>query len=634
MTIKRFFAVTLALCLLALCVPAPGALAGSKYEIWVDLTNQITTVYESGKVNDSEIVRQMICSSGKSATPTPVGVFYLPSRSRSDERSEWYYFPKYKCYAKWATRIRGGILFHSVTYSASKRGPISGSVRALGSKASHGCIRLRVDDAKWIAKNCPAGTKVKIYSSGKLNSSLRAQLKKKTYIRGDQADTSTQTTVTTRKLLLKKGSKGALVTQLQTRLKALGFFAGKVNGKVGNTTVTAWKRFETASGLRKTAKLDQAVWDKIFASNAATGTLVTLTSSSSGPAVKVMQQNLITLLMLSGSADGSFGSLTAAAVKQYQSSFGFAVTGSADGELQRDIASRAAQVRKDFGGGDYAIKTNTVDAQMARVKKRAGTKLFSAASSRANSIKKLSRNTILRVLDAGKTWIKVQQGVNVGFVKRSALKFYTDKVTDTTYVKVDPTPTPPPTSTPTPTPTPTVSLPTPTPTVSLPTPTPSPVVSLPTQSSDTISAASLPQAVALADGTPFYAEKDPATLQGTVPAGSAFDVVDSGNGWVTVLLGDATGYVRVESVQLIDGAPLAEIPTEVPAEPVSAETSEEDVELEPEGEELIFGTEAVDEVETESGDGLEIETEEMPETSFDLEIDESGTEEGLEISED
>ena len=36
-----------------------------------------------------------------------------------------------------------------------------------------------------------------------------------------------------------------------------------------------------------------------------------------------MIQNLITLLMLGGSADGSFGSQTLAAVKKYQSSFGF-----------------------------------------------------------------------------------------------------------------------------------------------------------------------------------------------------------------------------------------------------------------------------------------------------------------------
>ena len=34
------------------------------------------------------------------------------------------------------------------------------SVRKLGRRASHGCIRLTVEDAKWIYDNCPAGTTV------------------------------------------------------------------------------------------------------------------------------------------------------------------------------------------------------------------------------------------------------------------------------------------------------------------------------------------------------------------------------------------------------------------------------------------------------------------------------------------
>ena len=617
--IKRVFIAVMALCLIALAAPGIGAMAGSKYEIRVDLTNQIVTVYDAGNISDGGIVRQMICSTGRSATPTPSGTFYLPSRSRSNERTEWYYFPEFKCYAKWATRIRGGILFHSTLFTSAKRGPTSSSTRALGSKASHGCIRLKVDDAKFIAKNCPAGTKVRIYSSGKVNSSLRRRLKKKTYVRGSQTSAATQTATTAKgsKLPLKKGSKGALVTQLQNRLKALGFYSGKITGTAGKKTVAAWKSFQAASGLKKTAKLNQTVWNRIFADNAATGTLVTLSSGSKGPAVKVMQQNLITLLMLNGTADGSFGSQTVDAVKKYQSSFGFAVTGSADTNLQKDIAGRAAQVRKDFGGGAYAIKNVAVDAQMGRVKKRAGAKLYASASTRAKLILKMKRNTTMRVLNDGKTWLKVRQNGRVGYVKRSLLALYTEKVTDTTYVKVTPTPTPTPAPTATPTPTPEVSLPTPTPT---------PVVSLPTQNSDTLVAASLRLAVTLADGTPIYAEKDPATLQATVPAGCAFDAAEVQDGWVAVLLDDATGYVRVESVQLMDS---------IPAEPVGVETPEEEVALEAMAvDELIFGTEPVEEVETETGDGLEIETEEMPEDTFEIEIEEIETGDGLEISED
>ena len=33
----------------------------------------------------------------------------------------------------------------------------------LGQQASMGCVRLTVEDAKWIADNCPSGTTVEIY---------------------------------------------------------------------------------------------------------------------------------------------------------------------------------------------------------------------------------------------------------------------------------------------------------------------------------------------------------------------------------------------------------------------------------------------------------------------------------------
>jgi len=36
------------------------------------------------------------------------------------------------------------------------------SVSNLGRRASHGCIRLTVDNAKWIYSNCPVGTTVVI----------------------------------------------------------------------------------------------------------------------------------------------------------------------------------------------------------------------------------------------------------------------------------------------------------------------------------------------------------------------------------------------------------------------------------------------------------------------------------------
>lgn len=436
---RRIIAAALMICLIMLCVPMSGALAESKYYITVDLTNQIVTVYDSEKkTDDINIVRQMICSTGRNATPTPTGTVRLPSKSSASERSEWYYFPKFKCYAKWATRIRGGILFHSTLFTAAKKGPTSSSTRALGSKASHGCVRLRVEDAKFIAKNCPSGTKCRIYASGKTNSSLRSKLKKKTFIRDDQTyDSFLGRQPAECTLPLSKGSAGTLVTELQTRLQALGFYPGKVNGTMGSSTVAAVKDFQAACGIQATGSVDQALWDVIFSDGAVTGTLVALGEGSTGPAVTTLQNNLISLLMLGGSADGTYSSQTTEAVTNYQTTFGFAVTGSADADLQEDIASRAALVRQTFGDAPYGLSTVTVEAQMAKVKASSGVKLRKTASKKAKSLTKLKSGTSMRVLSKGKSWTKVKVDTLIGYIQNSKLNFYTEVVTENGYVAVE-----------------------------------------------------------------------------------------------------------------------------------------------------------------------------------------------------
>lgn len=126
------------------------------YKIIVDIGDQRVYV---GKWNGSsykDLVKKFKCSTGKDSTPTPTGTYQAGGRAGG----EWYYFKDFNCYAKWATRIVGGILFHSVTYNSHKRP--SGSVSSLGRKASHGCIRLSVENAKWIYDNCPRGTTVVI----------------------------------------------------------------------------------------------------------------------------------------------------------------------------------------------------------------------------------------------------------------------------------------------------------------------------------------------------------------------------------------------------------------------------------------------------------------------------------------
>ena len=69
-------------------------------------------------------------------------------------------------YGQYACRITGPILFHSVPYQQKDKSTLEWwEYDKLGTKASLGCIRLKVEDAKWIYDNCISGTKVEFYSS-------------------------------------------------------------------------------------------------------------------------------------------------------------------------------------------------------------------------------------------------------------------------------------------------------------------------------------------------------------------------------------------------------------------------------------------------------------------------------------
>ena len=471
MRLKRFICALTLLCLLATCFPMAEdrAQAAAKYYIQVDLTNQIVTVYDNGNTTEAGIVRQMICSTGKSGHATPTGTYTLPSKWKKAERTEWYYFPEYSCYAKWATRIVGGILFHSVLYTGAKKGPTKSSVNALGSRASHGCVRLRVADAKWIAQNCPAGTTCKIYSSGKKNTALRKKLLKKCFSRASETydhfmgrDGDAEESVK-----LSRGSKGSKVTELQTRLKALGFLTDVVDGKFGANTETAVKRFQKADGLKASGKVDDALWKKLFRDDAPMGTFVTLSQGMSGPAVAALQKALITLKLYDGAADGSFSKAFAQAVMRYQGGFGYAVTGSANQAVQKDVLARAESVLDEFGDAAYRVVTAVEEADMAKAK--VALTLRAKASSKGKSVAKLKKGAEVLVLSKGKTWTKVEYNRLTGYLPNKHLTYFTGSRETVSY-EAEPEATPEPTVEPTPE----VFIPTPTPEIFIPTPTPEP----------------------------------------------------------------------------------------------------------------------------------------------------------------
>ena len=123
------------------------------YRVEVSIDKQRVYVYERGEDGEYTHTQTFICSTGL-GNATPRGIFL-----EGHPVNRWHHFEKFNCWAQYSYIITGDIMFHSVLYSTNSVSTLrSGSVWALGSKASHGCIRLKVADAKWLFEHCKRGT--------------------------------------------------------------------------------------------------------------------------------------------------------------------------------------------------------------------------------------------------------------------------------------------------------------------------------------------------------------------------------------------------------------------------------------------------------------------------------------------
>ena len=91
------------------------------------------------------------CSDGAPSTPTVEGTFQVGSKG--------YYFDSGSARCYWYTQFRGNYLFHSVLYN--KNGTLMDG--RLGMPLSHGCVRLNINNAKWIYDTIPTGSTVVVY---------------------------------------------------------------------------------------------------------------------------------------------------------------------------------------------------------------------------------------------------------------------------------------------------------------------------------------------------------------------------------------------------------------------------------------------------------------------------------------
>ena len=129
------------------------------YYIKVNRTTKCTTIYTKDENGNYTVpYKAMVCAPGEGGN-TPLGKFKTPEKYRWKQLlgGVW---------GQYSTRITGGVLFHSCCYRTTNESTlITRTYNSLGTKASLGCVRLTVEDAKWIYDNCPLGTTVEVYDA-------------------------------------------------------------------------------------------------------------------------------------------------------------------------------------------------------------------------------------------------------------------------------------------------------------------------------------------------------------------------------------------------------------------------------------------------------------------------------------
>ena len=129
-------------------VNSAGKSSRTSYLIYVNLSKYIVCIY-TGSTSQWTLVRSFPCSIGAPETPTIQGTFSIRSKGVT-------YVTNDNIILKYYAYFVGGFKLHSILYYPS--GKIADG--RLGLSISHGCVRMAIENAKYIYDNLPVGTTV------------------------------------------------------------------------------------------------------------------------------------------------------------------------------------------------------------------------------------------------------------------------------------------------------------------------------------------------------------------------------------------------------------------------------------------------------------------------------------------
>jgi len=141
--------------------------------------------------------------------------------------------------------------------------------------------------------------------------------------------------------ILRTGTKGAAVENLQLRLRRLGLYDGKVTGVFGTSTARAVKQYETQHSQVADGFVTAAEDKQIKADSLKVGSRKGFQAGDQGVRVADLNQDLFALGFLSGKVSSGFGAATKDAVRRFEKANGLKPDGVADlkteGLLDRQV---------------------------------------------------------------------------------------------------------------------------------------------------------------------------------------------------------------------------------------------------------------------------------------------------------
>ena len=151
------------------------------------------------------------------------------------------------------------------------------------------------------------------------------------------------------------------VVRLQVELKNAGCAPGSADGHFGSKTKKALEKYQKSHDLEVTGCADRAVWASI---DRESGGIRGGASARTAEQVRQLQQALIGLGYLEGSADGSYGPKTRAAVQDFQRDYGLGADGSAGPDTMTALKNAVTALQSDLARRGFY--SGTVDSSFGK----------------------------------------------------------------------------------------------------------------------------------------------------------------------------------------------------------------------------------------------------------------------------